>query len=148
MKNNKKTVVYARTASKKQNIDLQLKAAEPFLSGIHDENILIIADSVTPRSSQPKGLQKLLELIKSDQVDTLIVFHRDRLTRSFDEYLKMLKLIYEREIKVIFTAREHVPFNHDQNTGLISESLFLLFIEMERTNMSKRRKAAMKRKQS
>ncbi|WP_438824277.1 recombinase family protein [Bacillus sp. JJ1562] len=104
-----------------------------------------MADSVTPRSAQPKGLQQLLELIKSDQVDTLIVFQRDRLTRSFDEYLKMLKLIYQHEIKIVFTAREYAPFNHDLNTGIISESLFLLNIEMERTIMSNRIKAALKK---
>ncbi|WP_281202990.1 hypothetical protein [Cytobacillus kochii] len=54
MKNNKKTVVYARTASTKQSADPQLEAANPHLKGIQEENIVTITDIATSSSSQRK----------------------------------------------------------------------------------------------
>ncbi|SEP61640.1 hypothetical protein SAMN05216232_0362 [Virgibacillus subterraneus] len=44
MDNNKKTVVYARTASDKQSFDLQLEAAKPFLKGVREEDVVIITE--------------------------------------------------------------------------------------------------------
>ncbi|PEQ84672.1 hypothetical protein CN481_22150 [Bacillus sp. AFS006103] len=92
MENNKKTVVYARTSTKKQNYELQLEAAKPFLKGNQGENLIFIVDHGAPATSKPNGLQQLLDLIKKEQVDTLIIYKRDRLTRSEDEYIDILKL--------------------------------------------------------
>lgn len=55
MENNKKTVVYARTSTKKQNYELQLEAAKPFLKGIQ-ENLIFIVDHRAPATSKPNGL--------------------------------------------------------------------------------------------
>jgi site-specific DNA recombinase len=143
MKNNKKTVVYARTASKKQNIDLQLEAAKPYLKGIPEENIIIITDQV-PATSQPEGFDNLLDLIRNDQVETLIVYKRDRITRNLDEYLDLLKLINHHQVKVAFTASGHPPIN----INLQIESLYADIINRERIIMSNRIKTALKVKHS
>jgi DNA invertase Pin-like site-specific DNA recombinase len=148
MENNKKTVVYARTSTKKQNYELQLEAAKPFLKDIQEENLILIVDHCAPATSKPKGLQQLLDLIKEDQVDTLIIFKRDRLTRSEDEYLDILKSIYANGIKVVLTAEDSLPFNHDQKSGFLFESLIIKVINMEKTNMSIRIKAGLKMKQA
>lgn len=147
MKDNKKTVVYARTASIKQNIDLQLEAANPHLKGIQEENIVMITDYATPSSFQQKGLQNLLELVKNDQVDTLIVYQRDRLARNFYEYLEIMDLIYTHKVNVIFTGNEQ-PFEHDQEFGTLKEFMYQLLHESEGSHISNRIKAIRKAKQS
>lgn len=123
MKNNKKIVVYARTASKKQNIDLQLEAAKSHLKGVQEEKIVTLTDEATSISSHRKGLQTLLELVKNDQVDTLIVYQQDRLTRSAHEYLEIMDLIYKHKVKVIFTGNEDIPFQHDQEKTYMSNRM-------------------------
>lgn len=146
MKKDKKTVVYARTTTKRQNINLQLEAAKPFLQGIEEGSVLTIADSVTPKSYQPKGLQWLLDLIKNDQVDTLIVSTRDRLSRNYDEYMEIINEIYKHQVKVIFTSRER-PLIHDRDSGVTFENILAMVREKERKIKSQRIKAGLKRKQ-
>jgi len=99
MENNKKTVVYARTSTKKQNYELQLEAAKPFLRGIQEENLTFIVDHGAPATSKLKGLQQLIDLIKKGQVDTLIIYKRDRLIRS--EVL-LQRLQHHESIKITF----------------------------------------------
>lgn len=144
MKSNKKTVVYARTSSKKQSYKLQLDAAKAYLKGIPDENIVYIVDHGVPVSSNLNGLQQLLDLISQDQVDTLIVYSRDRLTRNEDEYQAILKLIYAHEVKVVDTAKGTLPFNQNQQI----EDFYLRVINMEKASMSNRIKAGLTRKKA
>lgn len=148
MKNNKKTVVYARTSTKKQNLELQLDAAKPFVKGISEEHLLIIEEHGVPISSKREGLQQLLDLIRQDQVETLIVFQRDRLTQNEDEYQDILRLIYSHGVKVILTSKSAIPFNNDQKDGMLFETLILQFINMEKIHMSMRIKNALKMKQA
>jgi site-specific DNA recombinase len=141
MKENKKTVVYARTASNKQNIDLQLDAAKPFLKEVLQEDVVIITEIATSGLSQQKGLQKVLELVKTNQVDTLLVYQSDRLTRNMNDYLEIINSIYAHKVKVIFTASEDTSFQHDQESGPLMEFIYLLVNEQERIHMSNRMKA-------
>jgi site-specific DNA recombinase len=83
-------------------------------------------------------MQELLELIRNEQVDTLIVYQRDRLARDFYEYLEIILLIYTYKVKVIFTATGHLPFNHDLENGMFSEGLFGMLSQIEGMNIANR----------
>jgi DNA invertase Pin-like site-specific DNA recombinase len=144
MKNHKITAVYARTNSKKKNLELQLEAASPYLKGIEPEGLLYFIDEGVSGSSQPLELIKLLDLIKKDLVDTLVVYDRSRLTRSVDNYLQLINLINRHQVKVIFTA-----YGHDNNRlgDIYTEGLKVLMMKIEGIIMSNRIKDGVKRKQ-
>ena len=149
MKNNKKTVIYARTAaSNKQSLDLQLEAAKPFVKGVQEENVVIITETASSGLTQQVGLQKILELVKNDQLETLIVYQRDRLARNLIDYSEIAKLIYAHKVKVIFTASGELPFDSEQGSGVLKEIIYSQHREKERNMMSNRIKAALKAKQS
>lgn len=145
MENDKKTAVYVRTATKKQNHEVQLEAAKPFTKGIQEENLILIEDLGVASSSKLKGLEKLRELISKDKVDTLIVYSRDRLSRDDEDYVALVNLIYANDIKVVFTSKGSAPFNPDQISGILHEYLFLAMKNVERKQMSLRIKQGLKR---
>ena len=62
------------------------------------------------------GLCKLLEAIRNDEIENLILYKRDRLARNVIEYMGIYELLQEKEIKVHFTtvgepAMEYTPMN-------------------------------------
>ncbi|WP_096156208.1 recombinase family protein [Bacillus sp. FJAT-45066] len=88
LKKHKATAVYARTSSKKQNFELQIEAASPYLQGIVPEGLFYFVDEGVTGSSKPVELLKLIDLIKQDLIDTIVVYERSRLTASLDTYLE------------------------------------------------------------
>ncbi|MEH7076986.1 recombinase family protein [Neobacillus drentensis] len=145
MKNNKITAVYARTSSKKKSLELQLEAASPFLKGIEPEGLIYFIDEGVSGSSQPTELVKLLDLIKKDRVDTLVVYDRSRLTSSVDNYLQLVNLINRHQVKVIFTLA--LEENHSLE-DLYSEGFKALMVKLEGIMLSNRIKEGIKRKQN
>lgn len=143
MKNNKITAVYARTSSKKQNYELQLEAAKPYLDGIDPENVNIFVDQGVPISSQTKELMKLIELISKDQVSTLIVYDRNRLSRSLDDYLFLVNLINIHQVEVVFTSsREEI----DKFGDMYREDIVAHIRKLEGIMLSNRIKTGIKAK--
>ncbi|WRP06587.1 recombinase family protein [Rossellomorea aquimaris] len=142
MKNNKITAVYARTSSKKQNFVLQIEAASPYLKGIEPENLFYFVDEGVSGSSQPVELQKLLDLIRNDQIDTLVVYDRSRLTTSVETYLQLINLIDRHQVRVIFAATGH----NYRLVDIYTEGLNVLMKKIEGINLSNRIKEGKKRK--
>ncbi|WP_281202989.1 recombinase family protein [Cytobacillus kochii] len=109
---------------------MQFEAAKPFIKDYHPDEIIYLSDvgvSATKKKLEERSkMQELLELIRNEKVDTLIVYQRDRLARDFYEYLESILLIYTSKVKVIFTATGHLPFNfnHDLESGIFSEGVF------------------------
>ncbi|WP_245736040.1 recombinase family protein [Virgibacillus subterraneus] len=93
-------------------------------------------------------MREVLELVKKNQVDTLVVYQRDRLTRSCYKYLEIVDLMNTHKVKVIFTASDDIPFQHDQEDGVLKEFHYALLLEKERNHMSNRIKDALKAKES
>lgn len=146
MINTGKVVVYTRVSSDQQNLEMQLEAAKPYVKGYHPDEVIYLNDdgvSATKKKMEERPkLKELLELIKNGQVDTLIVYQRDRLARDFYEYLEIILLIYTFKVKVIFTATGHLPFNHDLKSGLLSEGVFGMMSQLEGMNIVNRTKDA------
>ncbi|MEC1526085.1 recombinase family protein [Neobacillus niacini] len=141
-----KVVVYTRVSSDQQSLEMQLEAAKPYVKNYQPDEVIYLNDpgvSATKKKieERPK-LKKLLEMIESFQVDTLIVYQRDRLARDFYEYLEIILLIYTYKIKVIFTASGHLPFNHDLESGIFSEGVFGMMSQIEGLNIVNRTKDA------
>ncbi|WP_079504486.1 recombinase family protein [Mesobacillus jeotgali] len=142
----KKVVVYARVSSDQQSLDMQLEAAKPYRKKYHPDEILILSDdgvsAMKNKIEERPALQELLNLIRNDLVDTIIVYQRDRLAREFYEYLEIILLIYTHKVKVIFTATGHLPFNHDIESGIHSEGLFGMMSQIEGMSITNRTRDA------
>ena len=143
MKNKKITAVYARTSSRKQNLKFQLEAAYPYIKGTEPEGLLCFIDEGVSGSSQPFELKKLIDLIRKDLVDTLVVYDRSRLTTSLDSYLELINLIDRHQVKVIFTAAAEEKIG-----DIYREGLKALLKKYESIMLSNRIKDGLKLKQN
>jgi DNA invertase Pin-like site-specific DNA recombinase len=112
MEKNKATAVYARTSNKKQNFELQIEAASPYLKGIDSEGLFYFVDEGISGSSKPVELLKLIDFIKEGRIDTLVVYERSRLTTSLDTYLELINLFDRHQVKVIFPVTLHTEIEN------------------------------------
>lgn len=101
-KENRKTIAYARVSSHDQKNDLERQALvlEAYCLH-HGYNFEIIKDLGSGLNYKKRGLQKLLQLIISGQIDRLVITNKDRLLRfgselifSLCEYSGVEKALY------------------------------------------------------
>ncbi|MGG1685562.1 recombinase family protein [Pseudalkalibacillus sp. NRS-1564] len=135
---NKFVVMYTRVSSDNQNKEMQIASANTYLSqynpkliqSIHDDGVSATKNSLENRP----GISELLELVKNNKVDTIIVYHRDRIARNTFEYIQVVKVLIKFGVNVIFTASNHPPFTH----SVQNESIFALMSQVEGENIGKR----------
>jgi predicted site-specific integrase-resolvase len=95
-------VGYARVSSKKQEDDLkrQIELLELFLAK-QGKPFKIISDIGSGINYSKSGLKELLELISSNQIDTIYVLYKDRLVRFGFELIEEFAKLHNTKIKVI-----------------------------------------------
>ena len=91
----KKICAYCRTAQENlENINLQIETLKNFANKNGFDNVVIFADNgASGMNSDRKEFQKLLNLIKSDKVSTLIVKDISRLGRNYVEIGNLIDVI-------------------------------------------------------
>lgn len=118
----KKTVSYYRSSSKKQehSVTMQRYFARAYCKERYFKLDYEFEDPYvsarTKKMYQRSGLCKLLEAIRNDEIETLILYKRDHLARNVIEYMEIYEILQEKEIKVHFTtvgepAMEYTPMN-------------------------------------
>lgn len=91
-------VGYARVSSKDQNISRQLEALQDYgckLDNIYQEKVS--GKNIEDR----KEFKKALEFVRKD--DTFIVEALDRLGRNYDEIIKVIQYLKDKEVQLIVT---------------------------------------------
>ncbi|RDE34142.1 hypothetical protein DV713_08565 [Parageobacillus thermoglucosidasius] len=137
-------VLYMRVSSDNQSEEMQLNAAKRYLEQYNPDEVLILCDhgiSATklPLHKRPQ-LVKLLDLVREDKVDTLLVYQRDRLARDFYEYLTIISELIKHNVNVIFTASDSPQFNKD----IVLEGAYAIFAQHEGHLINKRTSDARK----
>lgn len=118
----KKTVAYYRSSSKKQehSVRMQQYYAKAYCRNHYMKLDYEYEDPyVSARivhMNQRAGLRNLLEAIRNDEIEHLILYKRDRLARNVIEYMEIYELLQEKQIKVHFTTvgepvLEYTPMN-------------------------------------
>lgn len=103
-KNNieKINIGYCRVSSKKQQDDLkrQVNLVENYLSS-KGKKYKIIEDIGSGMNYKKKGLLKLIKLIISNEIDTVVVLHKDRLVRFGFDLLSYISSEFNTKIEII-----------------------------------------------
>jgi len=108
--NNKLTVLYSRVSSHDQKQDLITQQSKllHFAQINHFNNIKVISDLGSGLNFKKSGLNHLLQLILTQQIQTLIINHKDRLLRFGSELIFKLCDFYH--IKVIILEDKSLSF--------------------------------------
>lgn len=100
-----KVVVYARVSSHemKENLDRQAQRLTEYCTAKGWQIAQVVKEIA---SGINDNRPKLLELLKDDSVTTIVVEHKDRLTRFGFNYIEQLLATYRREIEVVNLAED------------------------------------------
>lgn len=109
-------VFFRRVSTTSQSLEMQLAADKRYRDEL-DEDDYIEVNELGVSANKVKLMDRrkfvdVLDLIKKDEVETLYVYDRSRLTRNFYEYVQLVDLFIENNIDVIFTTESgHMPFS-------------------------------------
>ena len=81
------------------------------------------------------GLQKLLQDIKDDKIDCIVVYKIDRLTRSLLDFSKIIELLDEYKCSFVAVTQS---FNTSNSMGRLMLNVLLSFAQYERELTSER----------
>jgi excisionase family DNA binding protein len=83
IKKNNKTILYSRVSSYGQKDDLirQTKSLKNYANLNNYKNIEIISDIGSGLNYNKRGFKQLMKLIVNQEIDTIIIQHKDRLSR-------------------------------------------------------------------
>ena len=113
------TVAYGRVSTSEQKDDLkrQMQILELYCSS-KGYDYELISDLGSGMNYKKKGLIRLIKLICSNQVDRLVISHKDRLLRFGSELIFMLCEIYGVEVCII-NRSEDSTFEEDLANDVI-----------------------------
>ncbi len=99
----RKVVIYARvsTHSQKKDLETQKNVLIKYCNDNKINNYLLINDLGSGLNYKKKGLNKLIELITTQQIKQIIVTHKDRLLRFGTEIITKLCALFNVEFLII-----------------------------------------------
>ena len=117
--NNKLTLLYSRVSSHDQKQDLITQQSKllHFAQINRFNNIKLISDLGSGLNFKKSGLNQLLQLILTQQIQTLIINHKDRLLRFGSELIFKLCDFYH--IKVIILEDKSLSFEESLTHDVI-----------------------------
>jgi excisionase family DNA binding protein len=117
--NNKLTLLYSRVSSHDQKQDLitQQHKLLNYAKSNNFNNIKLISDLGSGLNFKKSGLNQLLQLILTQQIQTLIINHKDRLLRFGSELIFKLCEFYH--IKVIILEDKSLSFEESLTHDVI-----------------------------
>lgn len=118
---NNKTAIYARVSTNKQLKDLENQIE--YLSKFAISNGYIVdytfKDIVSGMNENRKGLNDLLKLVFDNQINKIIISHRDRLTRFGFDYFKNICKQFGVEI-IVVNLESDKTFQEELTENLIA----------------------------
>ncbi len=141
----KKIANYKRTSSGGQDLELQISTNAEIIKEYAKDDVIEFTDfdvSATKLTMDDRpALSRMLKLMKQGEIDTVIVYERDRLARNVYEYIAIAQVFYQHQIEVIYTASDAQPFHSD----IFVETWFGLSAQFEGERIKTRLSDARKR---
>jgi len=116
------------------SLDAQREASLAYIKSQHHEGwraIKKIYDDggISGGTLKRPAIQELLSDIKAGQIDTVVVYKVDRLTRSLADFSKLIELFDEHNVSFISVTQQ---FNTTSSMGRLTLNVLLSFAQFER----------------
>ena len=123
-----------RLAQEFNSIDAQKEAGQAYVASQRSEGWIAVADDYddpgfSGGNTERPGLKRLMADIERGQIDIVVVYKIDRLTRSLADFSKMVE-VFERQ-KVFFVSVTQ-QFNTTTSMGRLMLNVLLSFAQFER----------------
>lgn len=136
-----KTAIYMRVSTEDQSIELQERAISNFLrlKGI-SQSLIYKDEANTGGNTQRPDLKRLLEDCKQGKIELVVVWKLDRLSRSLNDLLDLLKLLNDNKV-TFASVTEMIDLSNP--FGIMTMQMLGVFAEFERNIIKSRTKAGM-----
>src|SRR5678815_111984 len=138
--------VYTRKSSEEglemsfNSLDAQREACQSFIASQRQEGwkalpTLYDDGGYSGGSMERPALKRLLEAVEHGQVDTIVVYKVDRLTRSLADFAKIVEAFDARGVSFVSVTQQ---FNTTTSMGRLTLNVLLSFAQFEREVTSER----------
>ncbi len=122
------------------SLDAQREASEAYIKSQAHEGWRLIPDrfddgAFSGASLDRPALQALMELIRARQVDVIVVYKVDRLTRSLADFAKLVELFDANDVSFVSVTQS---FNTTSSMGRLTLNVQLSFAQFEREVIGER----------
>ena len=133
------------------SLDAQREACEAYIASQRHAGWIALPDhyddgGFTGANMNRPGLQKLLQHVQAGQVDCIVLYKIDRLSRSLLDFVRMIDLFEKHGASFVSVTQQ---FNSATSVGRLTLNLLLSFAAFEREIIGERirdKMAAAKRK--
>ena len=136
----KRCAVYCRVSSDERldqefnSIDAQKEAGHAYVASQRAEGWIPVADDYddpgfSGGNTDRPGLKRLIADIERGQVDIVVVYKIDRLTRSLADFSKMVEVFERQEVSFVSVTQQ---FNTTTSMGRLILNVLLSFAQFER----------------
>lgn len=113
----KREICYCRVSSNHQKEDLQRQIQSMREKYPHAE---IISDIGSGINWKRRGLLSMLRKVKNEQVERIIIYHKDRLCRFAFELIEFFCNLFQVEILVLNSSKEQFDTNQELADDILS----------------------------
>jgi site-specific DNA recombinase len=132
--------IYTRKSSEEglemsfNSLDAQREACQAYIASQRQEGwralpILYDDGGYSGGSMERPALKRLLEDVENGQVDTIVVYKVDRLTRSLADFAKIVEALDARGVSFVSVTQQ---FNTTTSMGRLTLNVLLSFAQFER----------------
>ena len=122
------------------SLDAQREASEAYIKSQAHEGWRLIPDrfddgAFSGASLDRPALQALMNMIRAKQVDVIVVYKVDRLTRSLADFAKLVELFDANDVSFVSVTQS---FNTTSSMGRLTLNVLLSFAQFEREVIGER----------
>ena len=137
-----KAATYIRVSTKEQNFDGQVDRIHKYLEGHGITPVASYEDKATGKNTDRKGFKSLQEAIFNGEVDTVIVYKLDRISRSLRDGINILTDWLEKDIRLI-CVEQQLDFNGQ--LGKMLGGILFAVAEMDYNNRRENQSAGIEK---
>ncbi|MCG3138850.1 MAG: hypothetical protein HJJLKODD_02719 [Phycisphaerae bacterium] len=122
------------------SLDAQREAAEAYIASQLHEGWVCLPDhyddgGFTGANMERPALQRLFDNIQAEQIDCVVVYKVDRLSRSLMDFARMMEIFEKHRVSFVSVTQQ---FNTTHSMGRLTLNILLSFAQFEREIISER----------
>lgn len=122
------------------SLDAQREACEAYIKSQAHEGWRLVTDryddgGLSGASLERPALQQLLDAVRNGQIDIIVVYKVDRLTRSLADFAKLVELFDQHGVSFVSVTQS---FNTTTSMGRLTLNVLLSFAQFEREVIGER----------
>lgn len=139
----KKAVILARVSTQQQEFERQINELTEFANKMNIQIVKVFANKISgaKKNEDRPEIQEMIEYVKSNQIDKVLVLEISRLGRNTLEALKVIELLNEEKICLYVKNYNIETIDEEGKVNPMAQFLVTILLEvarMERTTIKQR----------